>query len=202
MRQFSQKMLLMKNKISEEIFSFKSPSLFRKWLIKNHKDNNGFWLRIFKKNSGEKTVSYQDALEEALCFGWIDGQKKTFDEKSWIQRFTPRRPRSLWSKRNTNIIAKLIKEKRIHPFGLEQVKLAKSDGRWEKAYDSSKDMKISDDFLKEIKKFKKAHAFFMTLNKANLFAIAWQLQTAKKEETRERRMTTIIEMLKRGEKFH
>lgn len=192
----------MKNKVSEEIFSFKSPSLFRKWLIKNHKGNNGFWLRIFEKYSGEKTVSYQDALEEALCFGWIDGQKKTFDEKSWIQKFTPRRPGSVWSKRNTKIIAKLIKEKRIQPSGMEQVKLAKSDGRWEKAYDSSKDMKVPDDFLKEIRKFKKAHAFFMTLNKSNLFAITWRLQTAKKEETRKRRMTAIIEMLKKGEKFH
>jgi uncharacterized protein YdeI (YjbR/CyaY-like superfamily) len=192
----------MKNKVSEEIFSFKSPSLFRKWLIKNHKGNNGFWLRIFKKYSGEKTVSYQDALEEALCFGWIDGQKKTFDEKSWIQKFTPRRPRSVWSKRNTNIIAKLIKEKRIQPSGMEQVELAKEDGRWEKAYDSPKNMKVPEDFITQLKKFKKAHAFFMTLNKSNLFAIAWRLQTAKKEETRKRRMTAIIEMLKKGEKIH
>lgn len=192
----------MKTKVSEQILSFKSPSLFRKWLIKNHKDNNGFWLRIFKKDSGEKTVSYQEALEEALCFGWIDGQKKSFDENSWIQRFTPRRAKSVWSKRNTDIIATLIKEKRVQPSGLEQVEAAKEDGRWEKAYDSPKNMKVPEDFIAQLKKFKKAHAFFLTFNKANLYAIAWRLQTTKKEDTRKRRMTAIIEMLKKGEKFH
>lgn len=194
--------LPMKTKVSEQILSFKSPSLFRKWLIKNHKDNNGFWLRIFKKDSGEKTVSYQEALEEALCFGWIDGQKKSFDENSWIQRFTPRRAKSVWSKRNTDIIATLIKEKRVQPSGLEQVEAAKEDGRWEKAYDSPKNMKVPEDFIAQLKKFKKAHAFFLTFNKANLYAIAWRLQTTKKEDTRKRRMTAIIEMLKKGEKFH
>ncbi len=192
----------MKTKVTEATLSFKSPSLFRKWLIKNHKDNNGFWLRIFKKDSGEKTVSYQEALEEALCFGWIDGQKKSHDQNSWIQKFTPRRAKSVWSKRNTDIIAKLIQEKRVQPSGLEQVEAAKEDGRWEKAYDSPKNMKVPEDFIAQLKKLKKAHAFFLTLNKANLYAIAWRLQTAKKEETRKRRMKAIIEMLKKGEKFH
>jgi uncharacterized protein YdeI (YjbR/CyaY-like superfamily) len=192
----------MKGNVSEEIFSFKSSSLFRKWLTKNHKNNDGFWLRIYKKDSGEKTISYQEALEEALCFGWIDGLKKSYDENSWIQKFTPRRLRSIWSKRNTDIIARLIKEKRIQPSGLEQVELAKKDGRWERAYDSPKDMKVPEDFIAELKKDKKAHAFFLTLNKANLYAIAWRLQTAKKEETRKRRMTAFIEMLKKSDRIH
>lgn len=192
----------MKTKPSEEILTFKSRTLFRKWLVKNHKNNNGFWLRIFKKDSGEKTVSYQEALEEALCFGWIDGLKRSYDENSWIQKFTPRRAKSVWSKRNTKIIERLIKEKRIQLSGLEQVEAAKKDGRWVNAYDSPKDMKLPDDFLKEIRKVKKAYNFFLTFNKANLYAIAWRLHTAKKEETRKRRMTAIIEMLKKGEKFH
>jgi uncharacterized protein YdeI (YjbR/CyaY-like superfamily) len=192
----------MKAKVSEEILSFKSPSLFRKWLVRNHKNKNGFWLRIYKKDSGEKTVSYQEALEEALCFGWIDGLKKSYHEKSWIQKFTPRRAKSIWSKRNTKLIEMLVKENRMHPSGLVQVEEAKKDGRWAKAYDSPKDMKVPDDFLSEIKKLKKAYDFFMTLNKANLYAIAWRLHTTKNNETRKRRMTAIIDMLKKGEKFH
>ncbi len=158
-------------------------------------------MRIFKKASVEKSISYQEALEEALCFGWIDGQKKSYDEASWIQKFTPRRPRSVWSKRNTKIIETLIKEKRIQPAGLVQVELAKKDGRWDKAYDSAKDMKVPNDFISEIKKFKKAYAFFLSLKKADLYSIAWRLQTAKKEETRIRRMTAIIDMLKKGETY-
>ncbi len=190
-----------KNKTSEQILSFNSPSLFRKWLVKNHSNEDGFWMRIFKKASVEKLISYQEALEEALCFGWIDGQKKSYDEASWIQKFTPRRPRSVWSKRNTKIIETLIKEKRIQSAGLVQVELAKKDGRWDKAYDSAKDMKVPNDFISEIKKLKKAYAFFLTLKKTDLYSIAWRLQTAKKEETRIRRMAAIIDMLKKGEKY-
>jgi uncharacterized protein YdeI (YjbR/CyaY-like superfamily) len=192
----------MKSKIHEKTISFESPSLLRKWLRKNYKNENGFWLRLFKKHSNMLSVSYQEALEEALCFGWIDGQKKVYDKDSWLQKFTPRRPRSVWSKRNIKIVEMLIKEKRIHFSGLEQVDLAKKDGRWSRAYDSPKDMKIPGDFLAELKKHKKAYAFFETLNKANLYSIAWRLQTAKKEETRKKRMADMIEMLKKGEKFH
>lgn len=187
---------------SRQIISFKSPSLFRKWLVKNHATHSGFWLRIFKKNSDEKSISYQEALEEALCFGWIDGQKVRYDENSWLQKFSPRSSRSVWSKRNIKIIQDLTEQKRMHSFGLEQVAKAKADGRWDRAYESQKNAQIPEDFLVRLKKNKKAYAFFITLNKANRYSIFWRLHTAKKSETRERRIVTIIEMLSKGQKFH
>jgi uncharacterized protein YdeI (YjbR/CyaY-like superfamily) len=185
------------------VLSFPSPAKWNAWLKKNHvKANEGIWLRIFKKDSGEKSVTYDEALDEALCYGWIDGLKKSFDERSWIQKFTPRRPRSIWSKRNQDHVARLIKEKRMQPAGLKQIDAAKNDGRWEQAYDSQAQMEVPADFLAKLKKNKQAHAFFKTLNKANTYAIAWRLQTAKKPETRERRMEAILEMMRRGEKLH
>lgn len=194
--------VIKKEKLTADVVSFKTPAAFRKWLAKNYKLPEGIWLRLFKKSSEDKSITQQEALHEALCFGWIDGQSKPYDELSWLQKFTPRRPRSIWSKRNTKIVEVLIKEKRMQAAGLEQVELAKKDGRWEKAYDSPKDMQVPEDFIAALKKFKKAYKFFLTLNKTNLYSIAWRLQTAKKEETRKRRMEAIIEMLKKGEKFH
>lgn len=188
--------------VAKQIISFKSPSLFRKWLLKNHDTHSGFWLRIFKKSSNEKSISYQEALEEALCFGWIDSQKVKYDENSWLQKFSPRLPRSIWSKRNIKIIQNLIEQKRMHSSGLEQVEKAKADGRWDKAYESQKTAKIPEDFLVRLKKNKKAYAFFLTLNKTNLYSIFWRLQNAKKLETREKRIVSIIEMLSKGQKFH
>ena len=184
------------------ILSFASAREWRAWLAKNHDQSNGIQLRIFKKTSGERSVSYDEALDEALCFGWIDGQRKTHDEKSWIQKFTPRRPKSVWSKRNREHVARLTKEKRMMPAGLEQVESAKKDGRWDSAYDSPKNMEVPPDFLREIEKDKSAYAFFKTLNRANLYAIAWRLQTAKKPETREKRMKAMLAMLAEGKKFH
>ncbi|MHB8483467.1 MAG: YdeI/OmpD-associated family protein [Nitrospiria bacterium] len=159
-------------------------------------------LRIFKKGSGQKTISYDEALDEALCFGWIDGQKQAHDDRSWIQKFSPRRAKSIWSKRNKEHIVRLVKERRMKPAGLKEVEAAKKDGRWDSAYDSPKNMKIPDDFLKELKRDKKAYAFFQTLNKANTYAIAWRLQTAKKPETRKKRMSEILAMMTQGKKFH
>lgn len=186
----------------EQIIAFKTPEDWRAWLAENHARPEGIWLRLYKKASGVKSINYDQALDEALCFGWIDGQKKSFDEKSWIQKFTPRRAKSLWSKRNRDHIARLVKAKRMQPAGLKEVKNAKADGRWDQAYDSAKTMKIPEDFLKELKKDKSAYEFFLTLNKANVYAIAWRLQTAKKPETRERRMAAILDMLKNGKKLH
>ncbi len=191
-----------KNTDTMPAFSFKSQKLFREWLEKNFDSSTGIWLKFYKKDSGESSVSHDEALDEAICFGWIDGQLKKSDDKSWLQKFTPRRPKSIWSKKNAERAEKLIKLGKMQPSGLKEIKLAKDDGRWEKAYDSPADMKIPDDFLKEISKQKKALKFFETLNRANLYAIAWRLQTAKKPETREKRMTQIIEMLSKGEKFH
>ncbi len=184
------------------VLSFETKKEFRVWLEKNSDTSTGIWLKFHKKDSGISSITHDEALDEAICFGWIDGQLKKYDDKSWLQKFTPRRAKSIWSKKNAERAEKLIKLGMMHPSGLKEIKLAKEDGRWEKAYDSPADMKIPDDFLKKISKQKKAFKFFETLNRANLYAIAWRLQTAKKPETREKRITQIIEMLSKGEKFH
>ena len=175
---------------------------FETWLEKNHDHSTGLWLKIFKKDSGKKTISYSEALDVALCYGWIDGQKKAYDEQAWLQKFCPRKSKSIWSKINIGHIERLINEHRMKPAGLKAIENAKENGSWEKAYDSPSKMTIPDDFLKELSKNKKAEAFFMTLNKTNLFSIGFRLQTAKKQETRDKRMEEIIKMLAKGEKFH
>lgn len=182
--------------------SFATSEKWREWLVTNHQKSSGIWLRLYKKNSGKKTITYAEALDEALCFGWIDGQKKPYDALSYIQKFTPRRSRSMWSKRNREHVARLIKEKCMQPAGLREIEAAKKDGRWTAAYDSPKDMSVPEDFMKALKKDKKTYAFFKTLNKANTYAIAWRLQTAAKPETRARRMKNLLEMLSRSEKLH
>jgi len=181
---------------------FKTAETFETWLIKNHDNSNGIWLKIFKKDSGKKTIRYAEALDVALCYGWIDGQKRAHDEQAWLQKFCPRRAKSIWSKINIGHVERLINEGIMRPAGLKAVEKAKEDGSWEKAYDSPSKMTIPEDFLKELSKNKKAEGIFRGLNKTNLFSIGFRLQTAKKQETRERRMKEIIEMLTRGEKFH
>jgi uncharacterized protein YdeI (YjbR/CyaY-like superfamily) len=190
------------NKKEAPTKSFASAGAWEKWLAANHAQSDGIWLRIFNKESGEKTVTYAEALDEALCYGWIDGQKKKLDSDSWIQKFTPRRARSIWSKRNIEHIGRLTNEKRIKAAGLKAFEEAKKDGRLAAAYDSPSNSTTPDDFLRLLEKNKKAKAFFDTLNKANKYAITWRLQTAKKPETREKRMNIILEMLAKGEKFH
>jgi uncharacterized protein YdeI (YjbR/CyaY-like superfamily) len=180
---------------------FKTAEAFETWLEKNHDNSNGLWLKIFKKNSGIKTISYAEALDVALCYGWIDGQKQAFDEQAWLQKFCPRIPKSIWSKINIGHVERLINEGRMKPAGLNAIEKAKTNGNWEKAYDSSSTMTIPEDFLNELSKNKAAEAFFMGLNKSNLFSIGFRLQTAKKQETRDKRMKEIIEMLAKGEKF-
>jgi uncharacterized protein YdeI (YjbR/CyaY-like superfamily) len=184
------------------ILSFATPAEWNAWLDKNHARSNGVWLRIFKKDSGRKTVFYAEALDEALCHGWIDGQRKSYDATSWLQRFTPRRPKSVWSKINTGHVARLNKLKKMKSAGLAAVEAAKSDGRWVAAYDSPGKAVIPKDFLNQLGINKKAMAFFGTLNKTNLYSIAWRLQTARKPETRERRMKAILGMMAKGEKLH
>jgi uncharacterized protein YdeI (YjbR/CyaY-like superfamily) len=185
-----------------KVLSFKTAKELEKWLAKNHDTCKGIWLRFFKKDSGEKSITYHEALDEALCFGWIDGQLNKYDAASWIHKFTPRGPKSIWSKRNTNHAERLIAADKMRPSGLAEVEKAKADGRWAKAYDSPAEMKIPDDFMKELSKNKKAKIFFDSLNKANKYAIAWRLQTAKKQETREKRIKAILEMLSKEQKFH
>jgi len=182
--------------------AFKSPRALRSWLRTNHARCEGIFLRIYKKDSGVATVTYAEALDQALCFGWIDGQKQPYDEQSWLQKFTPRRPRSGWSKRNTAHAQRLIDSGEMSSAGLAQIDAARADGRWTAAYDSFGQASIPADFLAELGRNRKALAFFKSLNKTNRYSIAYRLQTAKKAETRERRKQAIIAMLARGEKFH
>lgn len=190
------------NKKEMPVKSFASAGAWEKWLAANHAKSDGIWLCIYKKDSGKKTVTYAEALDEALCYGWIDGQKKKQDDESWLQKFTPRRARSIWSKRNIEHVDRLTNENRMKAAGLKAFEEARADGRLDAAYDAPSKSTIPDDFLKLLAKNKKAKAFFDTLNKANKFAISWRLQTAKKPETRQKRMNTILDMLAREEKFH
>lgn len=201
----------MKNKIQGKtkaatpdlpIQAFAAPKAFTSWLAKHHKSSSGIWVRLFKIKSGVPSITYAEALDVALCYGWIDGLKKTYDTDSWIQKFTPRRPKSIWSKKNREHVERLVKSGMMRAAGIKEVEAAKADGRWEQAYDSPSNMVVPADFLKELARNKKAEAFFKTLNKTNTYAIAWRLQTAKKPETRDKRMKAILEMLKKGEKIH
>ena len=181
---------------------FASAKAWETWLAKNYNKSNGVWLMFAKKNAEKPTVTYAEALDVALCYGWIDGQKNSYDEQYWMQKFVPRRAKSIWSKKNIEHTERLIKEGRRQPAGLKAIEVAKANGSWKKAYDAQSEMMIPEDFLKALRKNKKANAFFKTLNRTNLFSIAFRLQTAKKEETRQKRITKIIDMLEREEKFH
>ncbi|WP_368565016.1 YdeI family protein [Pseudoxanthomonas sp. UTMC 1351] len=180
---------------------FKNSAAWEKWLAA-HTTDNGVWLQIVKKGSDMVSVSYPEALEVALCYGWIDGQKKTFDAQCFAQRFTPRRPRSVWSKINVAKVEGLIAAGRMQPAGLREVEAAKADGRWQAAYDSFSTMEAPPELVAALAKNRKAAAFFETLNKTNRYAVCWRVQTAKKPETRADRVKKLVEMLARGEKIH
>jgi uncharacterized protein YdeI (YjbR/CyaY-like superfamily) len=182
--------------------SFEDADAMRQWLEVNYGLTEGIWLKMAKKEAPITTVTYQDALQVALCFGWIDGQANKLDEHFYLQKFTPRRKRSIWSKRNVDIAERLITEGKMHPAGMLEIEKAKADGRWENAYESSRNMAIPKDFLKAVAENEQANQFFQTLNKTNLFAIAFRLTTAKSPATRAKRFTQIMEMLERKEKLY
>ena len=157
----------MKTSEAPQIHFFKSQSAWERWLAKNHTTSGGIWLQLMKKDAraaAKNSLTYAEALDAALCYGWIDGQRKSHDAASWIQKFTPRRKRSVWSKINTQHAVRLINEKRMKPAGLKEIESAKTDGRWTSAYDSPKNSAIPEDFLKLLARNKKAEAFFHTLN--------------------------------------
>jgi uncharacterized protein YdeI (YjbR/CyaY-like superfamily) len=181
---------------------FKTQKEFATWLEKNHRLSDGFLLRIAKKGATVKSITYAEAVETALCYGWIDGQKLPESETAWLQRFTPRRKRSPWSRINRDKALALIANGQMKGAGLDEIERAKSDGRWESAYDPQSAATIPPEFQKELNRHPKAKAFFKTLRKANSYAIIWRIQTAKKPETREKRIQTYIEMLEKGETFH
>lgn len=182
--------------------AFRSARTFRAWLTKEHRSSKGLLLRIYKKDSGILSITYAQALDQALCFGWIDGQKLPSDDRSWLQKFTPRRPRSGWSRRNTEHAERLMRSGQMTPAGMREIQAAKADGRWASAYDSPAKASIPKEFIRELARNAPAKGFFSTLSKANLYAIAYRLQTAKRPETKVKRVRLIIDMLARGESFH
>jgi uncharacterized protein YdeI (YjbR/CyaY-like superfamily) len=182
--------------------SFRSAKELRAWLAREHARAPGLLLRIYKKDCGIPSVTYAEALDQALCYGWIDGQKLPFDASSWVQKWTPRGARSGWSKRNVAHVERLIREGQMTPAGLAQVEAAKADGRWHTAYDSPASATVPPEFLEELARNAKAKEFYATLNKANRYAIAYRLQTAKRPQTKTRRIKLIIAKLSRGERFH
>ena len=182
--------------------SFATAARWRAWLQREHARSTGLWVRIFKKGSGRAGPTYAEILDEALCFGWIDGQRKAVDERSFLQRLTPRRPRSLWSKVNLAHAARLIRAGKMRAAGRRELEKASADGRAGAAYDSFSTAKVPADFRRRLAFDPKASDFFATLNRTNLYSIVWRLQTAKRPETRARRMDAIIEMLRLGKTFH
>lgn len=179
---------------------FPSQSKFADWLAKNHEKSAGLWLKIAKKDSGIPTVTYMEAIDVALCYGWIDGQKNSFDEKYFLQKFTPRRPKSIWSKINVEKVERLIKSGQMKPAGLKAIEAAKADGRWANAYDGQKNMAVPEDFQKALNKNKKAKAKFETLKSSERYSFLFRIHNAKKAETRERRIKQFVEMLDKNEK--
>ncbi len=192
----------MKNAGNLPIISFTTQQDWEAWLKEHQTDARGMWLKIAKKETGIPSVSYSEALESALCYGWIDGQKASCDEQYWLQKFTPRGPKSMWSKVNCDKVTALLASARMQPAGRRQVELAKVDGRWEAAYESQSKITIPDDFQRELDNNQKAKEFFNTLNSVNRYAILLRIQMAKKPETRSARIRKFIEMLSTNQKIY
>jgi len=181
---------------------FATPAELEAWLERHHVESAGIWLKIAKKGAEETSVTYAEALELSLCFGWIDSQKRGLDERHFLQRFTPRRPGGRWSKINREKAEALIVAGRVRPAGMAEIEAAKGDGRWEAAYEGQRTATVPDDLQRELEANPVAAEFFAGLDGANRYAILYRLDEAKKSETRERRLRKFIAMLERGEKIH
>jgi uncharacterized protein YdeI (YjbR/CyaY-like superfamily) len=181
---------------------FEDQETWFSWLHKNHAKSSGVWLRIAKKGADVRSVSYLQAVDTALCFGWIDGQKKSDDESHWLQRFTPRSGKSIWSKINREKAIRLIELEQMQAAGLREVERAKQDGRWDRAYDSPSRATIPADFQAVLNRNPRAKAFFASLESRNRYAVLFRIQTAKKAETRAKRIKQFVDMLSRQEKIH
>ena len=184
------------------IVEFRTQLEWARWLELNHAQASGAWLKLAKKGSGATTVTYDEAVEEALCYGWIDGQVARHDERYYRQRFTPRRPRSRWSQTNCGRAERLIAEERMKPAGLAQVEAARADGRWEAAYPPPSSAKVPEDLQRALDENPKAKAFFETLNGANRYAIVYRVHDAKRPETRARRIDEFVAMLAQHRTLH
>jgi uncharacterized protein YdeI (YjbR/CyaY-like superfamily) len=181
---------------------FKDQNAWERWLAKNHRVSPGIWMRFARKDSGLHSVTYKDALESAICYGWIDGQKRSESATTWLQRFVPRGPRSIWSKINRDTASRLIEYGRVKPAGLAAVESAKADGRWASAYDGQKKAAVPEDLQDALDQNLKAKAFFAALDSKNRYAVMFRIHTAKKPETRARRIDQFVAMLARHEKLH
>ncbi|QIN83980.1 hypothetical protein GBA63_15995 [Rubrobacter tropicus] len=184
------------------IIPFASREAWETWLDGQHAVSEGLWLKIARKGSGIETVTFAEALDVALCYGWIDSQRSGFDGQYFLQRFTPRKPRSKWSKVNRGKVAKLIEAGRMKPAGLREVERARADGRWDAAYEPQSTMTVPDDLRLELEKSEEAREFFETLNSANRYAILHRIQDAKKPETRARRIAKFVAMLAERKKLY
>jgi uncharacterized protein YdeI (YjbR/CyaY-like superfamily) len=184
------------------VMSFGSTDAWDAWLAAHHADSPGLWLKIAKKGAAGTTISYSDALDVALCHGWIDGQKGRYDDDYWLQRFTPRKPASKWSKINTERAAALTASGRMRPAGLREVERAQADGRWEQAYESQSRITVPEDLARALAANERASAFFATLDSANRYAILYRISAAKRPETRAKRIDTYVAMLSEHKKIH
>lgn len=184
------------------ILEFREKNAWTKWLEKNHDKSSGVWLRFAKKDSGLKSIGKSDSLDAALCYGWIDGQARSEGDMTWLQKYTPRTKKSIWSKINREKVQALIKSGEMRAAGLAEIERAKKDGRWDAAYDSSKTIQVPDDLRDALAKNKKAKAFFEKLDSRNRYAILFRTHNAKKAETRAKRIKQFVEMLERGEKIY
>ncbi len=181
---------------------FKNAKAFEAWLNKHHARSDGLWLQLAKRGAAEPGLTYTDAVAVALCWGWIDGQKKSLDDAHFLQRFTPRRARSVWSKINVDKAAALIAAGRMQAPGHAQIDAAKADGRWAQAYDGARTATVPADLMAALEAEPKAKAFFAAIDAANRYAVLWRVQTAAKPETRARRIAQLVAMLARGETIH
>ena len=182
------------------IIAFGSAEEWRSWIEQHQAERGGLWIKLARKSSGIQSITYDEALDIALCFGWIDAQRKALDDQYFIQRFCPRRPTSKWSQRNRDKVERLIASGAMTPAGLREIERAKADGRWDAAYDGPANMKVPDDLAEELAKNEKAKTFFDTLNSSNRYAILYRIHDAKRPETRTRRIEKFVGMLARGEK--
>jgi len=184
------------------IMAFESAGAWETWLAGNHSRSPGIWLKLAKGGSAAPSVSYAEALQVALCYGWIDGQKERLDASWWLQKFTRRGPKSIWSRINREKADALAPSGRMQPAGLAAIASAKSDGRWGRAHDSQKAAAVPPDLKAELDKDSRARTFFSTLSSVNRYAILFRLHNAKKPETRARRLRLFMDMLRRGETIH
>ncbi|WP_210505426.1 YdeI family protein [Naasia sp. SYSU D00057] len=188
--------------VDRETLEFADARAFEDWVAAHHDSSPGIWLRIAKKGSGIPSVTYDEALQVALAWGWIDGQKRPQDERHWLQGFGPRRPRSVWSKRNVEFAERLIEQGGMQPSGLAQVEAARADGRWDRAYDGPRNAVVPPDLQEALDADPRAAESFARLNSTNRFAILYRVQDAKRPETRARRIAQFVDMLARGEKLY